>query len=67
MSSTAERILSTDSRVTSLQNATMEYNEETGRVTGEITLVLYILDSDLLEYLPPDVAQPETGKDNVFE
>lgn len=59
--------LSTDSRVTSLQNATMEYDEETGRVTGEITLVLYILDSDLLEYKPPEVFNPDIGKEDIFD
>ena len=59
--------LSTDSRITSLQNATMDYDEETGIASGEITLVLYILDSDLLEYKPPEVFNPETGKDNIFD
>ena len=59
--------LSTDSRITSLQNATMDYDEETGIASGEITLVLYILDSDLLEYKPPEVFNPETGKENIFD
>lgn len=59
--------LSSDSRITSLQNATMEYDDETGLATGEVTLVLYIMDSPLLEYKPPVVGEYEPGKDNIFD
>lgn len=58
--------LSTDSRITSLQEATMEYDAETDTAKGTLTLVLYLINSEDLEYLPPDVAEPETGKDNIF-
>ena len=26
-----------------------------------------LLDTDKMEYMPPDVAVPNTGKDNIFE
>lgn len=59
--------LSTDSRITSVQAASMEYDAKTDTATGMLALRLYLLNSDDLEYLPPDVAEPETGKDNIFD
>lgn len=59
--------LSTDSRITSVQAASIEYDAEKDIAKGQLQLVLYLMNSDLLEYLPPDVNQPETGKDNVFD
>ena len=59
--------LSTDSRITSVQEATMEYDAANDTAKGTVTLVLYLIHSDDLEYLPPDVAEPETGKDNIYE
>lgn len=59
--------LSTDSRVTSVQFASIEYDAEADKATGTVTLLLYLIDSELLEYLPPEVAEPETGKENIYD
>ena len=59
--------LATDSRITSVQYATIQYDAANDKATGTVTLLLYLLDSDALEYLPPDVFQPETGKDNLYD
>ena len=61
------KYLSTDSRITSVKEATMQYDAETDTATGLVTLCLYLIDSEDREYLPPDVAIPETGKENIFE
>lgn len=58
--------LATDSRVTSVQFATIQYDTASGTVYGTVTLLLYLIDSDLLDYLAPDVNVPDTGKDNIF-
>ena len=59
--------LSTDSRITSVQSASMEYDAKTDTAVGMLALRLYLINSSDLEYLPPDVAKPETGKDNIFD
>ena len=59
--------LATDSRITSVDVATIKYDKKTDTAVGQIQVVLYLMDSDLLEYLPPDVNEPETGKDNIFD
>lgn len=59
--------LATDERITSIQYSTMNYDAETDKAVGSLTLLCYVLDSDLLEYLPPDVTVPNTGKDNIFD
>ena len=59
--------LATDERVTSIQYATMDYDKEADRVVGSLTLLCYVLDSDLLEYQPPQVTEPDTGKPNIFD
>ena len=59
--------LAKDSRIASVYEATIEYDEKKDVASGYITLLLYLMDSDQLEYLPPDMNIPETGKDNIFE
>lgn len=59
--------LSTDKRVTSIYDATIAYDSKTDTASGILNLVLYLVDTDKLEYTPPDVAIPEIGKDNLFE
>ena len=59
--------LATDSRVASVQEATIEYDAENDVAIGQVKLWLYLIESDLREYESPDVAVPETGKENVFE
>ena len=59
--------LATDSRITSVYEATIDYDAKTDKAVGTVTLLIYLMDSEALEYLPPDVAQPEIGKDNIFE
>ena len=59
--------LAQDSRIASIYEATIEYDEKEDLASGAITLLLYLMDSDQLEYTPPQVNIPETGKDNIFE
>ncbi|MBQ2927876.1 MAG: hypothetical protein IJD98_04810 [Oscillospiraceae bacterium] len=60
--------LATDSRLTSVYEATISYNPARDIAEGTITLLLYLINSDELEqgYVAPDIAVPETGKDNIF-
>lgn len=59
--------LATDSRITSIQYATMDYDSENDTATGSLTLLCYIMDSDLLpEYQEPHVTKPRTGKHNIL-
>ena len=59
--------LAKDSRIASVYEATIEYDEKKDTASGYITLLLYLMDSDQLEYTPPEMNIPETGKDNIFE
>ena len=59
--------LATDSRVTSVQYADIQYDAVNDKAIGTITLLLYLVESDLLEYLPPEMFQPETGKENIYD
>ncbi len=59
--------LSTDSRITSVHTASIEYDAKTDTAKGQVTLVLYLINNDLIEYLPPEVAEPNTGKDGIFD
>jgi hypothetical protein len=58
--------LATDSRVTSVQFAQIQYDAATDTAVGSVTLLLYLIDSDLLDYVSPEVNEPDTGKDNIF-
>lgn len=58
--------LATDSRITSIQYSTMDYNSSTDTAQGSLTLLCYLLASDQLEYQPPEVETPDTGKTNIF-
>ena len=35
--------------------------------SGTFQLLLYLVDTSLRDYLPPEVNIPDTGKDNIFE
>ena len=59
--------LATDSRVASVQEATIDYDAEKDEAVGYVKLWLYLMDNDKLEYMRPDVAIPETGKDIIFD
>ena len=59
--------LAKDSRIASVYEATIEYDEKKDVASGAISLLLYLMDSDQLEYTPPDLGEHETGKDNIFE
>lgn len=59
--------LSTDSRITSVQYANIQYDAANDVATGSITLLLYLLETPDGQYQPPDVAIPDTGKDNIYE
>lgn len=59
--------LSTDTRVASVQYATLDYDSETDAATGTITITLYSLQNDAFEYVAPSIAVPSVGKDNIFK
>lgn len=59
--------LATDSRITSVQTATINYDKESDTAVGTVTLLLYILNSDNMQYVEPNVQQPDTGKDNPYK
>ena len=58
--------LATDSRVTSVQFAQIQYDAASDTAVRTVTLLLYLIDSDLLDYVSPEVNEPDTGKDNIF-
>jgi len=58
--------LATDSRITSVQYATVDYDAELDQATGTVTLLVYVMETDLLEYLPPEIEAPDVGKENLF-
>ena len=59
--------LATDNRITSVYDATISYDAQKDIATGVVTLILYLVDTDKIEYVAPDVAIPELGKENIFE
>ena len=59
--------LSTDSRLASVYEATIDYDAQLDQVSGYLTLILYLMDTEKLEYTSPDVAVPDTGKVNIFD
>lgn len=58
--------LATDSKITSVQFASINYDASSDTAVGTVTLLLYLMDSDLLDYVSPDVKEPDTGKGNIF-
>lgn len=59
--------LSTDSRVTSVQYASIDYDSATDTATGTVTLVLYLIDTDMKEYKSPYIPIPNIGKENIYD
>ncbi len=59
--------LATDSRITSIKDARIQYNPDLDLAVGDLTLICYILDSENKVYEKPDVDEPETGKDSIFD
>lgn len=55
-----------DSRLTSIQYASMDWDEQHGGVLGSFTLLCYLLDSDLVDYQEPNVAVSGIGKPDIF-
>lgn len=59
--------LATDSRITSIQYATVDYDAENDVASGTLTLLCYLMDSEKLPaYEEPDVTKPQTGKHNIL-
>ena len=58
--------IATDSRIASVYESTIQYDAENDEVVGYLTLILYLMNTDEMEYLPPEIATPEIGKDNIF-
>jgi hypothetical protein len=59
--------LSSDSRIASVQYATIDYDNQQDLAVGSVAITLYTMNTKALEYQPPLVEQPETGKDNIYE
>ena len=59
--------LATDERVTSIQYGTMIYDAENDLVRGTVTLLLYMVDSSMVDYYKPTITPFEQGKENIFE
>ncbi len=59
--------LATDSRVTSVQFASIQYDAARDMAVGTVTLLLYIIDTQLRDYIGPEFNTPDTGKDNIFD
>ena len=59
--------LATDERITSVQHATVNYDQKKDKITGNVTITLYLIDAKGGEYIPPDFKEPDTGKDNIFD
>ena len=59
--------IATDSRITSVQFATMDYDAANDIAYGYLTLLCYTIDSDLVQYQKPDLDEPNVGKDNIFD
>ena len=59
--------LATDDKITSVYDARLNYDADKDIASGTITIMRYLIDSDLLEYQKPDVTEPETGKENIYD
>lgn len=59
--------LATDSTIVSIQSSTLSYNADSDTATGNVTLLYYLISGSGQEYTEPDVADPETGKESIFE
>ncbi len=59
--------LATDSRITSIKDARIQYDPDQDLAVGDLTLICYILDSENKQYVKPDVTEPEIGKDSIFD
>lgn len=59
------KYLSTDSRITSVRYASIDYDAATDTARGTVTLLLYLV-KDQRDYEAPNVAEPETGKDSIY-
>ena len=58
--------LASDEKLTSVYDASMNYNAEKDVASGTVTIIRYLLDSELVEYHKPDITAPATGKENIF-
>lgn len=59
--------LATDSRIVSIYEATISYNKWRDIASGDMKLLIYLVDGYVgAEYVAPDIAIPETGKENIF-
>lgn len=59
--------LSTDSRITSVHYADIQYDAARDIAQGTVTLILYLIDTDMMEYQPPVIPIPSVGKENIYD
>ena len=55
-----------DDRIVSVYEATIKYYKKQDIAKGTLTLLLYVMDSEDLRYFTPNIATPETGKENLY-
>ena len=63
---TQSQELATDSRITSVRYATLDYNAAEDSMTGQMVVTVYLMD-DGRAYEAPSVAKPSVGKDNPYK
>ncbi len=59
--------IAADEKLSSVYAASMNYNAEKDLASGTITIIRYLLDSELVAYHKPQISAPETGKANIFK
>ncbi len=59
--------MATDSRITSIQTCTLEYDAGQDLASGTLTLLCYTISAEDRPYKEPDIQIPDTGKENIFD
>ena len=59
--------IATDDRIASIQYCTLDYDAANDAATGTLTLLCYVLESDLPGLVQPEAETPATGKPNLFD
>lgn len=58
--------IASDEKISSVRYASMTYDEESGKVSGSITITRYLINDTEREYHEPQLPQQDKGKSNIF-
>ena len=58
--------LATDSAITSVRYAVLQYDAATDQVVGQLIVTRYVM-ADGRDYLAPVVTKPSIGKENIYK